>query len=50
MRLTSGIKYHRVRTDGGIAEKDFLFAEGMGKVIEDGTNQVEEIEGCGSAE
>ncbi len=42
------VKYNRVRTEGGVAVKDFWFAEGVGKVIEDGSSQVEELEGCGS--
>lgn len=43
-------EFHRERTAGGVAVKDFLFASGVGKVIENGTNQVEELESCGNSQ
>ncbi len=32
---------------GGIAEKEFHFARGVGKVTEIGGNQLEELTACG---
>ena len=43
----SCIHLRRVRTQGGVAEKDFYFARGVGKVREVGANQLEELTACG---
>jgi hypothetical protein len=40
------IRLRRTRTMGGIAEKEFHFARGIGKVREIGSNQVEELTAC----
>lgn len=45
--ILSCVEFHRERTAGGVATKDYLFAPGVGKVIENGAQQVEELEGCG---
>ncbi len=42
----SCIRLRRTRTMGGIAEKEFHFARGVGKVREIGANQLEELTGC----
>jgi hypothetical protein len=42
----SCIRLRRTRTMGGIAEKEFHFARGVGKVKEIGANQLEELSGC----
>lgn len=41
------IRLKRTRTMGGIAEKEFHFARGVGKVTEIGGNQLEELTACG---
>ncbi len=41
------IVVRRTRTMGGTSTKDFYFAEGIGKVREEGTNQLEELTACG---
>ena len=43
----SCIRLRRTRTTGGIAEKEFHFARGVGKVREIGANQLEELTACG---
>ena len=43
----SCIRLRRTRTMGGIAEKEFHFARGIGKVKEIGANQLEELTACG---
>ena len=43
----SCIRLRRTRTTGGIAEKEFHFARGVGKVKEIGANQLEELTACG---
>ena len=43
----SCIRLRRTRTTGGIAEKEFHFARGIGKVREIGANQLEELTACG---
>jgi hypothetical protein len=42
----SCIRLRRTRTMGGIAEKEFHFARGIGKVREIGANQLEELTAC----
>lgn len=44
----SCIRLQRTRTRGGIAEKEFQFARGIGKVVEIGPNQLEELAACGT--
>ncbi len=44
----SCIRLRRTRTMGGIAEKEFHFARGIGKVREIGANQVEVLTACGA--
>ncbi len=46
--MFSCIRLRRTRTMGGIAEKEFHFARGIGKVREIGANQVEELTACGA--
>ena len=41
----SCLNLRRTRTAGGIAEKEFMYARGIGKVREDG-GQVEQLTGC----
>lgn len=41
------IRLRRTRTQGGVAEKEFHFARGVGKVREVGSNQLEELTDCG---
>lgn len=36
----------RVRTVGGVSDKEFFFAKGIGKVREENANQLEELIGC----
>ena len=43
----SCIRLRRTRVTGGIAEKEFHFARGVGKVREIGDNQLEELAACG---
>lgn len=43
----SCLKLRRTRTTGGIAEKEFHFARGVGKVMEIGANQLETLTACG---
>lgn len=45
--MFSCIRLRRTRTMGGIAEKEFHFARGIGKVREIGANQLEELTACG---
>jgi hypothetical protein len=40
------LRVRRTRTMGGIAEKEFHFARGVGKVREIGSNQLEELTAC----
>lgn len=40
------IQLRRIRTVGGTANKDFFFAFGVGKVREEGTEQIEELIDC----
>lgn len=40
------LRVRRTRTMGGIAEKEFHFARGIGKVREIGSNQLEELTAC----
>ena len=40
------LQIRRIRTVGGTANKDFYFALGIGKVREEGTNQLEELVDC----
>jgi len=42
----SCLHLRRLRTAGGVADKGFFFAPGVGKVREVGLNQVEELTGC----
>lgn len=42
------IRLRRTRTQGGVAEKEFFFARGVGKVREVGSNQLEELSACGA--
>jgi hypothetical protein len=37
----------RTRAAGGVAQKEFFFARGVGKVRETGGNQIEELTACG---
>jgi hypothetical protein len=37
----------RTRLEGGVAEKEFQFARGIGKLREIGSNQLEELTACG---
>jgi hypothetical protein len=41
------LSIRRTRTQGGVAEKEFQFARGIGKIREVGQNQLEELIGCG---
>lgn len=42
-------RMQRIRTAGGFAAKEFFFARGLGKVIENGTKQLEEVQSCASS-
>lgn len=44
----SCLHVRRVRTVGGLADKQYYFARGIGKVREIGGNQVEELVSCGN--
>jgi hypothetical protein len=44
----SCIRLRKTRTVGGVAEKEFHFARGVGKVREVGSNQLEELTACGT--
>jgi hypothetical protein len=44
----SCLRLQRTRTQGGVAEKEFQFARGIGKVVEIGGNQLEELTACGT--
>jgi hypothetical protein len=41
------LQVRRVRAAGGTANKDFFYARGVGKVREEGLNQLEELVSCG---
>ncbi len=41
------VRLHKVRTQGGVADKEYFFARGVGKVREVGGNQLEELTSCG---
>lgn len=41
------LQLRRVRTVGGTSNKDYYFALGVGKVREEGTEQIEELVDCG---
>ena len=43
----SCLRVRRTRITGGMAEKEFHFARGIGKVREVGSNQLEELTACG---
>ena len=43
----SCLHVRRLRTEGGVADKQFWFARGIGKVREQGPSQIEELTGCG---
>ncbi|HUS67089.1 MAG TPA: hypothetical protein VMZ28_21275 [Kofleriaceae bacterium] len=43
----SCIRLRKTRTEGGVAEKEFHFARGIGKIREVGANQLEELTACG---
>jgi hypothetical protein len=40
------LRVRRTRLAGGVAEKEFHFARGIGKIREVGANQLEELTGC----
>jgi hypothetical protein len=40
------LRIHRTRVLGGVAEKEFHFARGIGKIREVGSNQLEELTDC----
>ena len=40
------LRIRRTRTEGGLATKDFYFADGIGKVREEGATQLEEVASC----
>lgn len=42
------IRLRKTRTEGGVAEKEFHFARGIGKIREVGANQLEELTACGT--
>jgi len=44
------LQIRRTRTLGGLATKDFYFAEGVGKVREEGATQLEEVASCAAPE
>jgi hypothetical protein len=44
------LRVRRTRLAGGVAEKEFHFARGIGKIREIGSNQLEELTGCGPQE
>jgi hypothetical protein len=41
------LRIRRTRLAGGVAEKEFQFARGIGKIREVGSNQLEELTDCG---
>jgi len=41
------LRVRRTRLAGGVAEKEFQFARGIGKIREVGSNQLEELTDCG---
>jgi hypothetical protein len=41
------LRLRRTRTAGGVADKEFFFARGVGKVKESGDSQLEELTSCG---
>jgi hypothetical protein len=41
------LRVRRTRTQGGVAEKEFSFARGIGKIREVGSDQLEELSACG---
>ena len=41
------LRVRRTRVAGGVAEKEFHFARGIGKIREVGSNQLEELSACG---
>jgi hypothetical protein len=41
------MRIQRTRLAGGVAEKEFQFARGIGKIREIGSNQLEELSACG---
>lgn len=43
----SCLRVRRTRLAGGVAEKEFHFARGIGKIREVGSNQLEELTACG---
>ncbi len=43
----SCLRVRRARLTGGVAEKEFHFARGIGKIREVGSNQLEELTACG---
>ncbi|HWM86194.1 MAG TPA: hypothetical protein VNO33_10165, partial [Kofleriaceae bacterium] len=42
----SCLRVRRTRLEGGVAEKEFHFARGIGKIREVGSNQLEELTAC----
>ena len=46
MGMFECLHLRRTRTEGGATVKDFYFAEGIGKVREEGTTQLEELASC----
>jgi hypothetical protein len=43
------LRVRRTRIEGGVAEKEYLFARGIGKIREVGANQLEELTDCAVA-